>query len=294
VLRAAGRGRARIVKILIVGSTSTIARAIASRMRAHAEVKFAGRRDADYRLDLARPDSLPDIGERFDLVIHAAADFGGPADTDFVRAELVNAAGAVSACALARSVGARRVLLISSSFAAHRPGDANYGIYALSKRHGEEAAQLFCAERDLSLAIVRPSQVYDDASGCRPHQKFLYLMADRAQAGEDIEVHGSHDALRNYLYLDDLAEICARVIARQVEGVFSCAYPHHVRLSEVAAAAFGAFGRGGSLRFLPGRPDLPDVPPVEPQALYDQIDYRPCVDIDEGMRRIRIHRETVG
>lgn len=279
------------MKILIVGSTSTIARAIAERVRRIGHVKFAGRRDADYLLDLAHLDQIPAISERFDLVIHAAADFSGASDQDLVRCELVNSAGTLAVCALARQVGAKRLLLISSSSAAYRPGDSHYGIYALSKRHGEEAAQLFCSERDIALTILRPTQVYDSAGGCRQHQNLLYFMADRAQAGEDICLHGSRDALRNYLYLDDLAEVCFRVVEQDCQGLYTCGYPQSVRLSEVARAAFDAFGQGGRVRFLPEHPDLADLPPLGPQVLYDQIDYCPRVNINDGLKHIKQRRE---
>lgn len=255
-------------------------------------VKFAGRRDADYLLDLAHPDRIPVIGERFDLVIHAAADFGGTSDQDSVRCEMINSAGTLAVCSLARQVGAKQLVLISSSSAAYRPGDAHYGIYALSKRHGEEAAQLFCSERHIALTILRPTQVYDSAGGCRRHQGFLYLMVDRAQAGEDICLHGSRDALRNYLHLDDLTEVCFRVIKQGCHGLYTCGYPQSVRLSEVARAAFDAFGQGGRVRFMPEQPDLQDLPLLEPQVLYEQIGYFPRVGIHDGLKLIRQHRES--
>jgi nucleoside-diphosphate-sugar epimerase len=278
------------VKVLLAGSSSVIAAAIARRIGGFAEVRTAGRSGADYMLDLAQPASLPSIPERFDLVINCAADFGGPSDADALRAEVVNGAGALAVSALAHRTGAKRVLLVSSVSATYRPGDPHYGVYALSKRHGEEAAAFFCAANDLALTILRPTQVYDAEGACRRHQKLLYAIADQAESGEGVRLHGTHDARRNYLFLDDLAEICGRVIHGSVAGTFAVAHPRDVRLGEVAAAAIDAFGKRGRVSFLPGHPDIPDLPASGDLPLYDLIGYRPAVDIGEGMRLIRENR----
>ena len=274
------------MRVLVVGSTSVIGRAIGARARALGEVRFAGRRDADYRLDLAG-DTLPDVAERFDAVVHVAADFGGPSDGDALRAERVNAGGTLLACALARRVGARQFVLLSSISATYRPGDPHYGIYALSKRHAEEAAAWACDTHGLALAVLRPTQVYDDLGACRARQPLLYAMVDRAERGEDIQLHGTHDALRNYLHVEDLAEACGRTLELGIEGVHACAHPEDVRLSEVARAAFDAFGRGGEVRFDPTREDLRDLPATDAASFHARIGVRPAIGIREGMARIR-------
>lgn len=278
------------MKVLIVGSTSAIGRAFAVRLRSLGEVQLAGRRGADFPFDLAQWERQPEIDEAFDVVIHVAADFGGETNDDFVRGELVNAAGTFSVCRLAQHVQAKHLVLLSSISATYRPGDPYFGIYALSKRHGEEAAQFFCAERGMALTILRPTQVYDAAGECRRHQALLYVMADRAQGGQDINLYGTHDARRNYLFLDDLSEICYRVVQGRHAGTFTCGHPHSVRLSEMAEAAFTAFKKGGELQFMADKPDLADLPSIDDDTLYRQIDYWPVVNIGEGFRRIKHHR----
>lgn len=280
------------MKILIVGSTSVIGQTFAARLRALGEVRTAGRREADFQFDLTQWERMPEIEEAFDVVIHVAADFGGGANDDFVRAELVNAAGTFSVCRLAQHVQAKHLVHLSSISATYQPGDPYYGIYALSKRHGEEAAQFFCAERGMALTVLRPTQVYDAAGECRPHQALLYVMADRAQAGQDIHLYGTHDARRNYIFLDDLSEICLRVLQGTHTGTFACGHPQSVRLSEMAGAAFAAFGNGGESQFMADKPDLADLPPVDEDILYRQIGYWPGVDIGEGFRRIKHYRES--
>jgi nucleoside-diphosphate-sugar epimerase len=280
------------MKILMVGATSAIGLGIAASLRSHGEVRLAGRRGADFQFELSQWERQPEINEAFDVVIHVAADFGGDTNDDFVRAEVVNAAGTLSVCRLAQHVQAKHFVLMSSIFAAYGQGDPYFGIYALSKRHSEEVAGFFCAERGLPLTVLRPSQVYDAAGECRRHQALLYIMADRAEAGQDINLYGMHDASRNYIYLDDLAEVCCRVVEGTHTGTFALSHPKSVKLSEMANAAFDAFGKGGGLYFMADKPDQADLPTIDDDTLYRQIDYWPKVDIGEGFRRINDFREA--
>lgn len=275
------------MKVLIIGSTAVIGRAIAERLaQLGGEVQLAGRREADVPFDLTAWNRPPETEQSFDVVMHVAADFGGESDSDYIRAELVNAVGTLSACALAHRVRAQHFVLLSSLFSTYKPGDPYYGIYALTKRHSEEAAEFYCAERSIPLTILRPSQIYDDAGACRRHQALLYMIADRAEAALDINFFGSHNARRNYLHIAELAEIAARVVQGQSAGTFICAHPQSVRLSEMAEAAYDAFGTCGQINFLQEKTDIADLPLITDFALYDKIGMFPEIDISEGYRRI--------
>ncbi|MGJ3441047.1 NAD(P)-dependent oxidoreductase [Pseudomonas sp. Je.1.5.c] len=277
---------------LVIGSTSTLGKAIAQALSRHGPVKMAGRRQADVAFDLIHG-APADISDTFDVVVHAAADFGGNAPEDLIRAEQANSVGTLAACQLAERCGARQVILLSSRSAGYQPGDRYFGIYALSKRHAEEVASLYCTTRGMTLCILRLSQVYDSQALCRAHQPLLYAIADNAAAGNTVNLHGGNDARRSYLHLDDLAEICARVASGGIGGLYNCAHPQDPRLSEIALAAIAAFGQPGDVRFLADKDDIPDLPPfVCSQDLFEQIGYVPQIDIQRGFELMRIHRES--
>lgn len=282
------------MNILVVGSTSTIARALQARLSQLGKVHTAGRRKADVFIDLAEWQVVPEPSHKFDVVIHVAADFGGSNDDDFVRAEVVNVAGTLTVCRLAQKAKARHLILISTISAGYAEDNPYFDGYALSKRHAEESARLYCRQNGIALTILRPTQVFDMAGECRQHQPLLYSIADHAENGEDIVIYGRHDAIRNYIFLDDLVEIVARTVETKTEGTFCCANPRSVRLSEVAKAAFASFAKGGELRFDTSKPNLADVQIVNDNSLYQRIGFTPEVDIDAGMFRIRAYRNTCG
>lgn len=278
------------VNILVVGSTSTISRALQTRLSKLGKVHTAGRRKADIFIDLAEWQVVPETSQNYDVVIHVAADFGGSNDEDFVHAEIVNVAGTLTACRIAQKAGASHFILISTIFAGYSEDNHYFGIYALSKRHAEESARLYCRQHGITLTVLRPAQVFDMAGECRSHQPLLYSMADSAENGEDIVLNGRHDAMRNYIYLDDLVEIVVRTVETKIEGTFCCANPRSVRLSEVAKAAFTAFGKGGQLQFGNSKPDLADMQITDDNSFYQKIGFTPDVDIYDGMSRISAYR----
>lgn len=279
-------------RVLVIGSNSVVGRACGDFLASDSSVCFAGRTNADFKLDIASPGARLPEGERFDAVIHSAADFGSNSTDDFFRVECVNALGALNACRIANQVGASHVVLISTMSAGYQPPDAYYGIYSLSKRHGEELADLYCRTIGLSLAILRPSQVYDAKSLCRKHQPLFYSIIDKAQMGDDIVFFGSNDAKRNLLFLEDLAEIVARTVMKRIAGAFNCQSPASARLSELAGIAQREFGRGGRVHFQPDQPDIADLPPCEDGPdLYAAIGYYPATSLAQGIARIRQARE---
>lgn len=280
-------------RILITGSTSTVARAIGGLLSQQHSVSYAGRREADYPLDLASVDTEVFAQARFDVVIHAAADFGGEGGEALLRAETVNALGALQVCRIAKAVHAQHMVQISSASAHYSAGEPYYNAYALSKRHGDELAQLYCAQEGLPLSILRPTQIYDAAGHCRGHQGLFYTMLDKAEQGEDITLYGSNDALRDYLFLEDFCAIIARVIAQGVTGTYDCPGNAAQPLSAIAHTALRVFGKGGDVRFLADKPDIPDIPLSPSTTLYNIIGYHPATDLAVGVQRIKTIRGAV-
>lgn len=280
-------------KILIIGSTSTVAISTGRLLSQSYKVFYAGRRKADYLLDLNLVDlELPE-DLRFDTVIHVAADFGGNKEVDFCRTELINAVGTLKICQLARRIKAEHLIVISSIFANYVPGNAYYSIYSLSKKHADELAQLFCNQFNLPLTILRPSQLYDAEGRCRKHQGLLYSIIDKAQNGMDIVFYGKNDALRNYLFLDDFSEIIARVVHKKITGLFNCPSPKSVCLSEIAQIACCVFNRNGNVHFIESEPTIPDVLVDVDSDLYEKINFVPIISLDEGIRKIKDARGIV-
>lgn len=270
------------MRILLVGGTSSLARSLQPLLAPFAEVTTAGRHGCDLELDLTGGVTIP---SGFDVVINTAAHFGGNSAEDMLEAERVNVIGALRLCSASRESGASRFVQVSSMFAELQPASPFFNSYSLTKRQGEEITRLYAARHGLALAIVRPSQMYGSGDAHRQKQPFLYALMDKASNNEDIVFHGTHDAERNFIHVDDVAQVLALTVMQGVEGTYNCAYPEDVGYSRVARAAIAAFGSSSTVRFDEAMPDIPDnVFPMD-NSLYEKLGFTPAISIEAGMHK---------
>jgi len=277
------------MKVLLIGGNSSLARCLRPALAAFAEVVTAGRNGCDLQMELSGDIR---IGPDFDAVVNTAAHLGGATPAELVAAERVNVLGLLALCQACSDVGTSHLVQVSSIFAALPPSSPFHNAYALSKRHGDEAAQLQARMQALPLTIVRPAQFYGVGEVYRRNQPFLYALMDKAQAGQDIELWGRNDALRNFIHVQDVAEMLARVVRTKTLGVFDCAHPQDLRFSQIAQAAVDAFVSRSNIRFLPDRPDTADNIFPYDDTLYRALDHYPQITLHSGMQMEAEHRRN--
>jgi nucleoside-diphosphate-sugar epimerase len=281
------------MRILIVGGTSSLAQALKPVLAEFAAVITAGRAGCDVHLDLSDPVEKIKLPKDIDVVINAAASFGGKSFEEMLQAESVNVLGVLKLCQSCTKAQIKQLLLISSMFAFLDKRSSFYSIYSLSKKHSDEIAQLYCSTFGLPLTILRPSQFYGVGDVYRKHQPFLSSIIDKAANNEDILIYGSNDALRNFIHAEDVAKIIALVIQRKIEGIYACMNIENVSYSEVAAAAIEAFGSKSAIKFEKEQPDIPDNIFEPDDTLFRLIDYYPQISISLGMRKEAAYRKIV-
>jgi nucleoside-diphosphate-sugar epimerase len=279
------------MKVLLVGGSSSLSKVLIPVLEGVAQqVITAGRNNDDLYLDLeeiAKPISLP---TGIDVIIHTAAHFGGKTSQEIIGAEIVNVLGTLRLCQAGVQAGVKHFILISSIYSQLDPQSDYYSIYALSKKQSEEAALFFCNQQGMPLTILRPAQLYGNTHDFAKHQPFLYAMTSKAENGEDITLYGKNDALRNFLHVDDLAQIILNVVQKKVTGVYPCQYPRDTSISAIAKAAIAAFNSKAKVSFLNDRHDISSNVFFIEDTLYKKINYYPKVSIEEGMRMIAKNR----
>jgi nucleoside-diphosphate-sugar epimerase len=278
------------MRILVVGGNSSLAQCLCPKLATFAEVVTAGRKDCDLKLDLAGTVNIP---TGFDSVINTAADMGGQTPEALALAEATNVLGLLALGNACADSGVRHLIQVSSIFANLTASSPFHNAYALSKRHGDEVLQLLSNMLDIPLTILRPSQFYGVGESFRNNQPFLYAMIDRAEAGQDIDLWGQHDALRNFIHVQDLANIIERVVKTRTLGVYDCSYPEDLSFSQIAYAALDAFNSISTVRFLPEKQSTMDnIFPFD-DTLYRILKYTPQININLGMKLEAEHRRSL-
>jgi len=281
------------MKILIIGGTSSLGKALKPVLSAFGEVITAGRKNCDVTLDLQ--DSLDEIKfpSDIDIVIHTAASFGGKEDDEILATEANNVLGTLKLCQAAVHAHVKHFFLISTIFVCLNEDSDHFDIYALSKKHSEEIARFYCSTHSLPLAILRPSQIYGDSDNFRLHQPFFYTLVDRAEQGVDINIYGSKDPRKNFIHIDDLTTIIAKAIQFRVEGTYSILHTKDITFSQIAKAANVAFNSKGNIHFLKDKADILDNIFEKDESLYKIIGYYPQISIEDGMKNIAQYRRNL-
>lgn len=279
--------------VLIIGGNSSVGKSLRQSFSGFSKVITAGRKNCDFIIDLKDPIDMIHFPENMDVIINTAAQFGVSNDQEILDTEAVNVLGTLKLCQVAVQTKAKHFVLISSIFSSLKKDVHNYNFYSLSKRHAEEVATLYCSTHSLPLTILKPSPLYGIDESFRIHQPFFYTMIDKAEKGEDIELYGSNDPIRNYLHIDDLAEIIVRVVREKIQGSYSCMHMSDVTYSQIAKAAFKAFNSIGKVYFRHENPDIPNILLEKDYSLYEKISYYPQIGIEEGVRRIANKRAAI-
>lgn len=278
------------MRILIVGGTSSLAQALKPVLSKFSEVITAGRTGCDVHLDLGDTVEKMELPNNIDVVINTAAHFGGTDYEHLYLAESVNVLGALKLCQACTKAKVRHMVHISST-SAYLGATSNYfGIYALSKRHSDEVVQLCCSSFNLSYTILRPSQLYGNEDSFRKHRPFLYVAIDKAEINENISIFGTNDALRNYIHIDDFAEIISQVLRKRITGLYSCTNQIDVSLSDVAHAVIDAFHSKSKVIYLNKLADVQDNVFPYDDSLFKKINYYPQISLEDGVKRIATYR----
>lgn len=279
------------MKILIVGGRSSLAQVLRPVLSSFAEVLTAGRSGCDITLDLSSESEQFHMPQGLDAVVHLAAHFGGKDFTEIFAAEEVNVLGSLKLCHAAQRAGVGHLVQVSTIFAGLGEDSPFFSSYALSKRHAEELARLYCSGVNLPLAILRPAQIYGTGATFRKHQPFLYNIIDKAENNEEIVFHGSNDAQRNLIHAEDVAEVIAQVVRLRLQGLHVCPGMSNMRYSEIAAAAVNAFGSSSQVRFAADKPDILDNAFEPEDRLYRLIEFLPRITLELGMKKEAAHRK---
>jgi dTDP-4-dehydrorhamnose reductase len=222
------------MSVLVTGANGLSgSRVVARLVRAGEQVIAAGRgprrgvpSGAEYvDLDLLRPDALRALiqSSAARAVVHCAAVTDVDAcETDPVQAWTVNVRATEAAALGCRDIGARLVALstdyvFDGEAGPYSEDDAPNprGVYARTKRAGEEAALLLAPD----CAVARVAVVYSGWRGAK--RTFATAAAEQLLAGK--EVRAFQDQLVSPTLADNAAEMVVGLLRSGERGIWHCA-----------------------------------------------------------------------
>lgn len=270
------------MKILVVGGNSSLGRSFHKTLTSRHTVVTAGRSSCDVLWDVTQDIDPYLFGRDFDVIVNTAANFGGHDLNGFKDTLDTNVTGMLRICELAKKLQIRHVIHISSMSAALKEDSPYYTSYAISKRYSEDVGRLYLRNSGIGLTVLRPTQIYGD-TGMGKRQPFIYNVIESALSNRDIIIHGSHAALRNYIFIDDLAGILERSIHTQPVGVFYAGTMDDVSYLGLAHTAVKVTGSSSKVYFDSSKADICDNVFAKDDSLFKKLEFWPKTPLDVGL-----------
>ena len=244
------------------------------------------------------------IGElRPERIVHGAAITAIPPDAErgrFVETTQVNVLGTLHVLDAVREFGTRRTVVVSSGSVYGTRADRDpvtedampqpQGVYPITKWAAEALARRYAAVNALDLAVVRlasPFGAFERDTGSRPLLSAINDWTRAALRGETLHIGGPATALRDPIYLDDVASGIAAVLLaeRLPHDVYNVGWGRGATTEDTLAAI---------ARVVPGVKieRVPDEPPRWPaltrgvlsaDRLRRDLGWTPRYDLDSGV-----------
>jgi nucleoside-diphosphate-sugar epimerase len=279
-----------VSRVLLTGAGGFIGRHVAAALRARGHVVIApGSADFDLLAE-GRPRAAAEAAHA-DVLVHLAwyAEHGrfwdAEANDDWARAT-------VSLVEAFVATGGRRAVL-AGSCAEYRWDDSTcderstpiepahrYGRAKDAARRGAEAV---AREHGLSLAWAR---IFFTFGPGEPAERLVPSIATAVLEGRPAEMtHG--EQVRDWLYVEDLADAFVALLDSGVEGPVNLAAGSAISLREMALATARAAGDETLVRpgALSARSDEPRRIVAGTQRLREEVAWAPLIGLDKGLAR---------
>jgi GDP-L-fucose synthase len=165
--------------------------------------------------------------------------------------------------------------------------------YAMAKAAGIVMCQAYRKQYDFNATSIIPATVYGpgDGSVSADHSHVMEAMLFKfhqaiKEGAKYVELWGTGDPRREFLYADDFAAACRFVLEHEVGGdLLNAGTGTDVSIRELAMVIQGVSGFKGEIRWNTARPDGAQRKLLDSSRLFD-LGWRPQVSLADGIRKV--------
>lgn len=243
--------------------------------------------------------------EKPEYVFLAAAKVGGIHANNTLRAEFLYDNLMIQANVIHQSHlhGVKKLLFLGSSCIYPRLApqplqeesllsgylEATNEPYAIAKIAGIKMCDAYRAQYGSQFTSIMPTNLYGPGDNYHPENSHVLPALIRkfheahSSGAPEVEIWGTGTPLREFLYVDDMAEACLIVMERYNDyGFLNAGFGSDLSIGELASTVGRVIGYKGVLRYNTDKPD------GTPRKLMDSsrlmaLGFRPQVQLEEGI-----------
>ena len=122
-------------------------------------------------------------------------------------------------------------------------------MYGWSKLYCEQMIKAFAEQKNITYEILRLGHVYGE--GEEKFRKVMPVMIKNAVDGNDISIWGDGEALRTYIYIDDVAQAIINSINYDKSDIINIVGNEAVTINELADMILRLSGNGIQITHCP-------------------------------------------
>ncbi len=144
----------------------------------------------------------------------------------------------------------------------------------------------FAHAKGVSLAIVRPSNIYGPGQPLRGGFGLVRTLLEKARRGEPVEMWGDGTAMRDYLFVDDAVAACTELTDNpQATGLFNAGSGSGTSIRDLITLVAQVTGRVPEVIERPARGTDVRAIVLECMHLRTATAWTPTVALEEGLER---------
>lgn len=160
--------------------------------------------------------------------------------------------------------------------------------YGAGKLAAEYFIRAWASQFRGTATLLRPSNVYGPGQSARSGFAIIPTAMQKVLRGEALSIWGDGSARRDYLYIDDLVDLCIRMVSGTMPPgarVVNAASGRSIALSELLALIESVSSRRLDRRFEPARSvDAPSIS-IDPSLAGREMGWHASTTLEAGLLR---------
>lgn len=137
-----------------------------------------------------------------------------------------------------------------------------------------------------TATILRPSNAYGPGQDLRRGFGFVRTMLECARSGSPLEIWGDGEAVRDFVYVEDVAEAIVLAIGNRADnGTYNVGSGQGHTLNEALALAQRVTGMEITTRYKPAREGDVRGVVLDVARIHTAFGWQPRIKLEEGLRR---------
>lgn len=158
--------------------------------------------------------------------------------------------------------------------------------YGITKLATEKYVSMYASMLDIECRLLRPSNVYGPGQRLGIGQGVIGALADRALRGEPLEIWGTGENLRDYLYVEDMVTaVMALLNYTGHHQIFNISGGKGHSVLDILAVLRAQLGYVPEVVYKPDRGFDVNINVLDSALLRAETGWRACVDLEEGIAR---------